>query len=52
MVKKKVYSVKRAFSIKKPLSKKLDKVKMFPKWNGNASSIVNAALEKFFEVEK
>ena len=46
---KKQYSkVKFNISIDEHLSKKLNKVKSYPKWRGNRSAVIEAALEDFF----
>lgn len=47
-LKKKYSKVKINISIDKDLVDKLNKIKDFPKWRGNRSSVVEAALEGFF----
>ena len=43
------YKSKITVTIDKKLIKKIDKVKKFPKWKGNRSAVVEAALEDFLK---
>ena len=49
MVKRGYTKEKMNVSIDTKLVKKLEKIKKFPQWKGNRSSVVEAALESFLE---
>ena len=36
-------------TLTKELIKKLDKLKSYPRWKGNRSAVIEAALEEFFK---
>jgi len=53
MTKKSEYKThKIGITLSSDILKKLNKVKMFPKWKGNRSAVIEAALDEFLGGDK